>query len=125
MGRTLTLEVIGSEAAGLGSARRHVFSSSGGVIGRVKTSDWVLAHTKVSGRHAVVTCIDGVFYIEDTSTNGVFLNSPQNRLVAGRRYALESGDHLIIEPYEISIEIADDRDMDRRRGYREASAAHA
>ena len=112
MARTLTLEVIGSEAAGLGGARRHVFSSSGGVIGRVKTSDWVLAHTKVSGRHAVITCIDGVFYIEDTSTNGVFLNSPQNRLVAGRRYALESGDQLIIEPYQISIQIADDRDVD-------------
>jgi type VI secretion system FHA domain protein len=112
MVRTLTLEVIGSEAAGLGSARRHVFSSSGGVIGRVKTCDWVLSHTKVSGRHAVITAMDGVFYIEDTSTNGVFLNSPRNRLVAGRRYALESGDQLIIEPYHISIQITGDRDVD-------------
>ena len=59
-----------------------------------------------------ITCIDGVFYIEDTSTNGVFLNSPHNRLVAGRRYALESGDRLIIEPYEISIQIDADRDAE-------------
>ena len=112
MARTLTLEVIGSEAAGVGGARRHAFSASGGVIGRLKTSDWVLSHTKVSGRHAAITCIDGVFYIEDTSTNGVFLNSPHNRLVAGRRYALESGDRLIIEPYEISIQIDADRDAE-------------
>ena len=110
MATTLTLEVIGSEAAGLGGSRRHVFSASGGVIGRLKTSDWVLSHTKVSGRHAVITSMDGIFYIEDTSTNGVFLNSPHNRLVAGRRYALESGDRLIIDPYEITIQIAGDRD---------------
>jgi type VI secretion system FHA domain protein len=103
---TLTLEVTGPQAASLGGGSRHAFSSEGGIIGRARSSDWVLSHTKVSGRHAVITFMDGVFYIEDTSTNGVFLNSPKNRLVAGRRYALQSGDRIYIDPYEIDVSVS-------------------
>jgi type VI secretion system FHA domain protein len=101
----LTLEVVGSPASSMGEARRHVFSAEGGTIGRAKGSDWVLSHTKVSGRHAVISFQDGVFYVEDTSTNGVFINSPKNRLLPSRRYALKSGDQIIIDPYEIDVSI--------------------
>ncbi len=102
----LTLEVTGSQAATLGAESRQVFSTEGGVIGRAKTSDWVLSHAKVSSRHAVISYGDGVFYIEDTSTNGVFINSPGNRLVRGRRYALQSGDRILIDPYEIEVSVS-------------------
>ncbi len=102
----LTLEVTGPQAGADAPAGRHVFSTAGGVIGRAKSSDWVLPHPKVSGRHAVITFLDGVFYIEDTSTNGVAINSPSNRLVSGRRYALQSGDRLLIDPYEIGVAVA-------------------
>jgi len=105
----LTLEAAGPEGAMLGQGRRHEFSTEGGVIGRARSSDWVLAHTKVSGRHAVITYQDGVFYIEDTSTNGVFMNTPKNRLVQGRRYALQSGDRILIDPYVIEVEVSDEQ----------------
>jgi type VI secretion system FHA domain protein len=55
----------------------------------------------VSSRHALIRYQEGVFYIEDTSTNGVFINSPDNRLTKGQPYALKSGDWIFIEPYEI------------------------
>src|SRR5688572_6407074 len=98
---TLTLEIIGPEAAKLGSASRKVFNSAGGTIGRLRDNYWVLTHQWVSSRHALIRYAGGVFYIEDTSTNGTFINSPDRRLVPGQPYALKTGDAILIDPYEI------------------------
>jgi len=103
---TLTLEVTGAQAGTLGAQSRRVFSTAGGVIGRAQNNDWVLLHAKVSARHAVISHLDGTFYIEDTSTNGVFINTKHERLVSGRRYALQSGDRILIDPYEIHVLIS-------------------
>jgi len=102
----LTLEVTGSEAGKLGAGCRKVFHASGGNIGRLPDSNWILPDSLVSGRHALITYLDGAFYIEDTSTNGVFINSPDNRLVRGQPYGLKSGDRIFIDPYEIRASIA-------------------
>jgi type VI secretion system FHA domain protein len=82
-----------------------VFTEQGGSIGRAAGNSWVLTHTKVSGRHAEISFRNGVFYIADTSRNGVSVNSPDNRLVRERPYALKDGDSLFIEPYEIDVSI--------------------
>ncbi len=114
----LTLEVTQPQAATLGSSSRKVFSSEGGTIGRASSSDWILSHRKVSGRHAVITCQEGVFYIvDDSSANGVFINSTKNRLIPGKRYALKSGDRIIIDPYEIDVSISSDQAADARRPF--------
>ena len=105
---TLTLELTESSGGTPGTASQHVFGEDGGTIGRANTNSWVLPHNKVSGTHAVITFRNGVFYLEDTSRNGVFVNSPDNRLVRNRPYALRSGDRLFIEPYEIGIWIGGD-----------------
>ena len=111
----LTLEVAPPHATKLGPASRHTFRAEGGIIGRASNSDWVLPHTKVSGRHALIAYRDGVFYIEDSSTNGVFVNSPTNRLPRGVPHPLKSGDRLLIDPYDILVSIAPDpRDEARR-----------
>ena len=95
---TLTLEL--SESAGVFPANaRHVFGEEGGTIGRAPTNTWVIPQNKVSGLHARISFRNGVFYIEDTSRNGVCVNSLDNRLVRNRPYALKSGDRLLIEPY--------------------------
>jgi type VI secretion system FHA domain protein len=101
----LTLEVTGPSAAKLGAARRKVFNASGGTIGRLRDNQWSLPDPYVSNRHAVIRYQDGAFYIEDTSTNGVFINSPENRLVKGQLYPLKSSDWIFIEPYEIRATI--------------------
>jgi type VI secretion system FHA domain protein len=100
---TLTLEVTEPHAEPRAVANRRVFSESGGIIGREKNCDLVLPHAKVSGSHARITCSSGVFYIEDTSRNGVFLNSHKNRLERGRPYALKSGDRIYIDPYIVDV----------------------
>jgi type VI secretion system FHA domain protein len=103
----LTLEIVGPQAGKAGGGRK-VFDSRGGTIGRQSDSDWVLADPYVSNRHALIRYKDGTFYIEDASTNGVYVNSPTNRLQRGEPYALQSGDWILIEPYEIRVQIADD-----------------
>jgi type VI secretion system FHA domain protein len=102
----LTLELTESTGA-RPSEPSHVFDEEGGTIGRASTNAWVLPHNKVSGLHARITFRSGVFYIEDTSRNGVCVNSPDNRLVRNRPYALKTGDRLFIEPYEVGIWIDD------------------
>jgi type VI secretion system FHA domain protein len=97
----LTLEVTGEQGAQLGSARRKVFTEAGGTVGRSKDNHLSLPDPYVSNHHAVIRFADGQFSIEDTSANGVFLNSTSNRLAKGRPYPLGSNDLIIIEPYEI------------------------
>src|SRR5687767_5962272 len=105
---TLTLEVTGPQAAALGDASRKVFDAAGGTIGRLADNTWALPDPYVSSRHAVIRYRDGTYYIEDTSTNGVFVNSPDNQLVKGQPYALKAGDWILIEPYEIRASITSD-----------------
>ena len=98
---TLTLEIANTRDANPRDATRHVFGEDGGSIGRAPSSSWVLTQNKVSGQHAQISFRSGVFYIQDMSRNGVSVNSPDNRLIRNRPYALKPGDRIFIEPYEI------------------------
>ncbi len=101
----LTLEATGPEGAKLGTTRRKQFSTAGGTIGSLPNNDWCLPDRHISRRHAVISHRDGVFYIEDTSSNGVFLNAPEHRIPKGRPHPLSSNDLIFIEPFEIHVRI--------------------
>jgi type VI secretion system FHA domain protein len=101
----LTLEVTGPQEGVLRAELKKVFQAAGGTIGRLPDNDWVLPDPYVSSRHARIRFQNGAFLIEDTSTNGVFINSPDNRLLRGQPYTLKSGDRIFIEPYEIKASI--------------------
>jgi type VI secretion system FHA domain protein len=100
---TLTLEIANPRDASPRDATRHVFGEDGGSIGRAPSNSWVLTQNKVSGQHAQISFRSGVFYIQDMSRNGVSVNSPENRLIRNRPYALKPGDRIFIEPYEIDV----------------------
>ena len=103
----LTLEVAGAQAGTLGSASRKVFRATGGSIGRLSSNFWVLPHPYVSSRHALIRYENDVFTIEDTkSSNGIFINSPENRLPMGARHRLKDGDSIFIDPFEIHASVA-------------------
>ena len=104
----LTLEVIGAQAADLGAAGRKIFNAIGGTIGRLPDNDWVFPDPYVSGRHALIRYLNGKFFIEDTSTNGVFVNAPDNRLPRAEPHQLKNGDRLYIDAYEIQVLIEGD-----------------
>jgi type VI secretion system protein len=101
----LTLEVTGEQAEDLGAGSRKVFNSIGGTIGRLPDNDWVFPDPYVSGRHALIRYLNGKFFVEDTSTNGVFINTPDNRLPRAQPHPLKSGDTIYIDAYRISVSI--------------------
>jgi tetratricopeptide (TPR) repeat protein len=104
-GSVLVLEVASSNGEPLPAVTRKVFGAAGGTVGRTKSSDWVLAHSNVSRTHARISCDGGIYYVEDTSTNGLYLNSPLARVERGRRYPIQAGDRLFIDPYELVVSI--------------------
>lgn len=109
----LTLEVIGEQAGNLGGASRKVFNSIGGTIGRLPDNDWVFADPYVSGRHALIRFVQGKYFIEDTSTNGVFVNSPENRLARDQSHQLKNGDVIFIDAYRIRVVLEQDAKVNK------------
>ncbi|HEX7136242.1 MAG TPA: FHA domain-containing protein, partial [Vicinamibacterales bacterium] len=108
----LILEITSPPPVGV--VARQVFHEEGGTIGRETSNTWVLPHSKVSGLHAVITCRNAVYYVEDRSRNGVCLNSSRNRLERGRPYVLTSGDNVLIDPYTIRVSIVSTQMQDER-----------
>ena len=111
----LTLEVIGEQAERLGAGRRKVFNAIGGTIGRLPDNDWVFADPFVSGRHALIRYLNNRFFIEDTSTNGVFVNAPDSRLPKGQAHPLNQGDIVFIDVYQIKVSIERDEAADAQK----------
>jgi type VI secretion system FHA domain protein len=68
----------------------------------------VLPDQHISGRHAVIRYSNGTYYVVDTSSNGVFLNSPETRLQKNQPQPLKHGDRLYIDAYEICVSIRTD-----------------
>jgi type VI secretion system FHA domain protein len=101
----LTLEVVGPKVAKMGSGARKTFQA-GGTIGRLRDNEWVLPDEYISGHHAKILLVNGSYTIEDTSTNGVFINSPQNRLTRGQPYTLRHGDTVYIDDYEVRVTLS-------------------
>ena len=101
----LTLEVTGPQAQEMGAGARKVFKAIGGTIGRLPDNDWVFPDPYVSGRHALIRYVNTQFFVEDTSTNGVFINTPDNRLARGQPQQLRDGDLLFIDAYQINVSI--------------------
>jgi len=108
---SLTLEIVGPQAAQLGAAARKTFLQEGGSIGRASVNDWVIPDAYVSGQHARVHFRDGRYFLEDTSTNGVFIKNPGNRLPKGQQYPLHTGDRVFIDAYEIKVTIDEENEI--------------
>jgi type VI secretion system protein ImpI len=110
----LTLQVVGERAQDLGASSRKVFNAIGGTIGRLPDNDWVFADPYVSGRHALIRYVNGQYFIEDTSTNGVYINSLDNRIPKAHPQQLHDGDRLYIDTFEIEVSIKEDPAKARR-----------
>ena len=106
----LALSVISAQGAALGPTAYKVFDERGGSIGRVESNDWILPDPQkiVSSRHASVRCAGGAFYLEDTSTNGTFLNAQTQQVPKQQPAKLSDGDRIFIGDYEILVQLIDD-----------------
>ncbi|AAM38957.1 type VI secretion system-associated FHA domain protein TagH [Xanthomonas citri pv. citri] len=99
----LILTVGGAQAAQFGASAQKRFAGTGGSIGRSDESDWVLAAPGVSRTHAVVRFLNGMYFIEDRSTNGMSLNG--TALTRADPSALSDGDRLQLDSFEIHVQV--------------------
>ena len=103
----LALSIVSEQGASLGPSSYKVFDERGGSIGRIAGNDWVLpdAQNFVSSRHARVSANAGAFYLEDTSSNGTFINAPDQLASRTELQKLSDGDRLFIGDYEIIVQL--------------------
>jgi type VI secretion system FHA domain protein len=102
---TLRLRVVSDQRRSLADRSTAVFSVEGGTIGRSADNDWVLPDPMryVSAHHARVQFREGHFYLQDVSTNGVYVNDDMEPLAkrGSSGYRLVNGDVLRIGEYHI------------------------
>lgn len=92
---------MGHHAAQFGNRSQKAFEGRDGSIGRSEDCDWVLSVSGVSRVHAMIRCLNGIYFIEDRSTNGMLLNGAP--LHKGEPSALKQGDRLQIDAFEVSV----------------------
>ena len=78
----LRLRVVSDHRRSLGDRCNIVFGVGGGTIGRSADNDWVLPDPLryVSAHHARVSFRQGAYFLEDLSTNGVYVNDDEQPL---------------------------------------------
>ena len=106
----LRLEIISPQRQKLGARGSIVLGVAGGSVGRALDNDWPLPDPNrfLSGHHARIHFRAGHYIVEDTSSNGVFVNESAKPL--GRRgiHRLAAGDILRMGEYRILVSIDED-----------------
>ena len=103
----LRLRVISDHRHRMGDKNTFVFGVSGGSIGRSAENDWVLPDDMryVSGRHARIVFHKGRWMLQDTSSNGTFVNDNDRPLGSQNPHELKSGDVLRIGEYHVQVQV--------------------
>jgi type VI secretion system protein len=101
----LRLRIVSDQRRSLAERSSALFSVEGGTIGRSADNDWVLPDPLryVSAHHARVLFREGHFYLQDVSTNGVYVNDDMEPLAkrGSSGYRLANGDVLRMGEYHI------------------------
>jgi type VI secretion system protein len=101
----LRLTVISEQSAALGERATLILDKAGGTIGRANDNDWVLpdAQRFISAHHARIIYRNGSFIVEDTSTNGLFINDELDPVGRLGPQPLRPGDTLRMGGYRIGV----------------------
>jgi type VI secretion system FHA domain protein len=118
----LRLSVVSDHRRMLGDRSSIVLDAAAVTIGRSPSNDWVLPDPQryVSARHARIACRNGHYFVEDLSTNGVFVNEDERPLGKDTARELCSGDVLRVGEYQLVVAVEEEP---LRGGPREPSVA--
>jgi type VI secretion system protein len=109
---SLRLRIVSDHRRLLGDRSSIVFTVDGGSIGRSADNDWVLPDPLryVSAHHARVEYRDGQYFLEDLSTNGVFVNDDERTLAKAHPmgHLLKTGDIVRMGDYHIVASVEAD-----------------
>jgi type VI secretion system protein len=110
---SLKLRVVSDHHKALGKRSSKLFGVTGGRIGRAQDNDWILPDPDryVSSHHCKIVFRAGKWILEDTSTNGVFINGSDAPSSMEGPYSLANGDRLRLGEYEIAVNIDDHNDF--------------
>jgi type VI secretion system protein len=122
----IKLRVISHQYRELGEDGSRVFGVNGGTVGRAPSNDWVLPDPRrvVSGHHFTVHYHGGKYWLEDTSTNGVFVNDADDPAAAAGRVEMRDGDRLRLGDYEILVSVDNRIDFLPAAGDEHSAAKH-
>ena len=114
----LRLRIVSDHRRALGKRASVVFGVTGGNIGRSADNDWVLPDPSrfVSGRHARVKFEGGRYFLEDTSTNGTYVNDSDQPMPKSTPHELKNGDMLRLGEYHVTVALDPDNEFGGGRG---------
>ncbi|SEW01606.1 type VI secretion system-associated FHA domain protein TagH [Luteibacter sp. 329MFSha] len=97
-GPSLVLSVLGTHVDDIAERTSVRVEGEALTIGRADQCDWVLHAQGVSRQHAIVRFLNGMYFLEDRSTNGMLLNGEALR---GEPAVLRDGDVIQIDTFEV------------------------
>jgi type VI secretion system protein ImpI len=100
---SLVLSVLGDHAGDVSERTSVRVEGHDLSIGRAEHCDWVLQAQGVSRQHAFVRHLNGLYFLEDRSTNGMLLNGAPLR--GGEPISLSDGDRLQLDTFEILVTV--------------------
>lgn len=101
------LEIVSEHREIVGDDAVREFAENGGTIGRSLQNDWILPDPDrfISGRHATIDFKGGIYYLVDTSTNGIYVNGDCEPIGKGNPRRLFDGDTLRFGDFEMTVSI--------------------
>jgi type VI secretion system FHA domain protein len=103
----LHLKIVSEHRDLIGDSAEYEFGESGGTVGRSLDNDWVLTDPKryLSARHATIDYKAGMYYLLDTSSNGVYFNDEVEPIGKGNTRRIFSGDSIRMGDFQFAISI--------------------
>jgi len=103
----LVIKIISEHRDLVGDDSEREYHEDGGSIGRSLHNDWILPDPDryISGRHATIDYKGGMYYLLDTSSNGVYMNDEVEPIGRGNPRRLFDGDRMRMGDFEFEISI--------------------
>ena len=110
----LRLTIISEQSTALGEAASVLVDKDGARIGRASDNEWVLPDPNryISAHHARISFKNGTYIVEDTSTNGLYLNDELEPVGRLGPQPLRAGDTLRMGAYHIRVRDSESTSMD-------------
>jgi len=104
---TLQLKIVSEHRELVGEDAEREFGEEGGTIGRSLQNDWILPDPDrfISGRHATIDYKGGIYYLLDTSSNGVYINDEVEPIGKGNPRRLFNGDRMRMGDFEFAVAV--------------------
>ncbi len=103
----LQLKIVSDHRELVGDDAEREFYEEGGTIGRALRNDWILPDPDryISGRHATIDHKGGIYYLLDTSSNGVYFNDEVEPVGNGNPRRLFDGDRMRMGDFEFAVSL--------------------